>query len=179
MARYLITGATGFIGGHVAERLARDNHQLRCLVRETSRLEILEPLGAELVYGSITDRDAVESAVEGMDVVMHVAGMTSAQRYQQMLSVNRDGSWHVARACASQARPPVLVVVSSIAAAGPVPRGRVRSELDRPIPFFLPSPLSWLAGGPCALLGLFHQGRPGATGLSARRHPSLPLATDR
>ena len=134
MARYLITGATGFIGGHVAERLASDGHQLRCLVRETSRLEILKPLGVELVYGSITDRDAVESAVEGMDVVMHLAGMTSAQRYQQMLSVNRDGSWHVAHACAGQARPPVLVVVSSIAAAGPVPRGRVRSELERPSP---------------------------------------------
>ena len=110
MAKYLITGATGFIGGHVAERLASDGHQLRCLVRRTSRLEILKPLDAELVYGSITDRDAVESAVEGMDVVMHLAGLTSARRYQQMLSVNRDGSWHVARACAcaGQARPPVL-----------------------------------------------------------------------
>ena len=134
MARYLITGATGFIGGHVAERLAGDGHQLRCLVRETSSLEILGPLGAELVHGSINDRDVVKSAVEGMDVVIHLAGMTSALRYQQMLSVNRDGSWNVARACASQARPPVLVLVSSIAAAGPVTRGEVRSELDRPSP---------------------------------------------
>ena len=134
MARYLITGATGFIGGHVAERLAGDGHQLRCLVRETSSLEILGPLGAELVYGSINDLDVVKSAVEGMDVVIHLAGMTSALRYQQMLSVNRDGSWNVARACASQARPPVLVLVSSIAAAGPVARGEVRSERDRPSP---------------------------------------------
>ena len=62
MARYLITGASGFIGGHVAERLASDGHQLRCLVRETSNVEVIEPLGAELVLGSITDRAAVESA---------------------------------------------------------------------------------------------------------------------
>ena len=114
MARYLITGASGFIGGHVAERLASDGHQLRCLVRETSSVEVLEPLGVELVHGSITDRVAVASAVEDMDVVIHLAGMTSAQRYQQMLQVNRDGSWQVARACAEQAQPPILLVVSSI-----------------------------------------------------------------
>ena len=134
MARYLITGATGFIGSHVAERLAGDGHRLRCLVRETSSLDILGPLGVELVYGSITDRDVVTSAVEGMDVVIHLAGMTSALRYQQMLAVNRDGSWNIARACASQPRPPVLVLVSSIAASGPAARGEVRSELDRPSP---------------------------------------------
>ena len=120
MARYLITGASGFIGGHVAERLASDGHQLRCLVRETSSVEVLEPLGVELVHGSITDRAAVASAVEDMDVVIHLAGMTSAQRYEQMLQVNRDGSWQVARACAEQAQPPILLLVSSIAAAGPV-----------------------------------------------------------
>ncbi|MEE2990255.1 MAG: SDR family NAD(P)-dependent oxidoreductase [Planctomycetota bacterium] len=134
MARYLITGASGFIGGHVAERLASDGHQLRCLVRETSSVEVLEPLGVELVHGSITDRAAVASAVKDIDVVIHLAGMTSAQRYQQMLHVNRDGSWQVARACAEQAQPPILLVVSSIAAAGPVPRGRIRSEHERPSP---------------------------------------------
>lgn len=134
MARYLITGASGFIGGHLAERLAGDGHQLRCLVRETSNLDVLEPLGAELVFGSITDRAAVESATEGVDVIMHLAGMTSARRFQRMLEVNRNGSWQVAAACAAQARPPVLVVVSSIAAAGPISRGEVRNEQQRPSP---------------------------------------------
>jgi len=134
MASYLITGASGFIGGHVAERLVRDGHQLRCLVRQTSNLEVLEQLELELVYGEITDQRAVEAAVDGVDVVIHLAGMTSARRYQQMLEVNRDGSWQVARACASQPRPPVLVVVSSIAAAGPALRGHVRSEMERPMP---------------------------------------------
>jgi NAD(P)-dependent dehydrogenase (short-subunit alcohol dehydrogenase family) len=154
----LITGATGFIGGHVAERLASDGHQLHCLVRETSRLEILEPLGAELVYGSITDRDAVESAVEGMDVVMHVAGMTSAQRYQQMLSVNRDGSWHVARA--RQAAGPGGGLLDYGRRAGPPGTGSQRAGSAHP---FLSSLPTELAGGrPMRPAGLVPPGPSGS-----------------
>lgn len=53
--KIFLTGATGFIGGHLAQRLVESGHTLRCLVRPTARRARLERLGAELVTGDVTD----------------------------------------------------------------------------------------------------------------------------
>lgn len=134
MAKYLVTGASGFIGGHLTERLVRDGHQVRCLVRPTSDLSVLGTLDVELIEGAITDPEPVQAAVTGVDFVIHAAGMTSAHRYSRMLAVNRDGCGLVGWACANQPQPPVHLVVSSIAASGPVLRGRIRTRDDLPAP---------------------------------------------
>jgi nucleoside-diphosphate-sugar epimerase len=134
MTKYLVTGASGFIGGHLVERLVRDGQHVRCLVRSSSDLTILRPLDLELVTGEITDPRAVQQAVEGVDVVINAAGMTSAHRYSTMLKVNRDGSGMVGWACAQQPQPPVHLLVSSIAASGPVQRGMIRQRRTPPTP---------------------------------------------
>ena len=71
--KVFITGATGFIGSHVAQELSRRGAQLRILVRPTSKLENLTGLEAETVTGDLTKADALRSAVAGCDAVMHVA----------------------------------------------------------------------------------------------------------
>ncbi len=133
--RVLITGATGFVGGRLAAALAARGDQLTCLVRPGSSVGALTALGARcLHYKDVTDLQAVRQAVAGQEVVFHVAGRVTAVHVSQYYQVNVEGTRCLAQACAEQANPPVLVVVSSLAAAGPAINGRPRTETDPPRP---------------------------------------------
>lgn len=134
MTRVLVTGATGFIGGHLVEALAAHGERVVCLVRRPLPIESAPRSKVEQVRGDITSLEAVRAAVRGVDVVYHVAGLLAAPRRQQLMRVNRDGVANVARACAEQETPPVHVLVSSIAAAGPAIGGRPRRESDPAAP---------------------------------------------
>ena len=126
----LITGASGFIGSHLAAALTAAGHRVRCLVRATSRTDRLPADNIELVYGDVTDLPSVRQATKDTNVVFHLAGLVKALNLQGLLRVNEQGTQHVAQACAEQPVPPVLVLVSSLAAAGPSPDGRSRIESD-------------------------------------------------
>src|ERR1700689_614235 len=71
--KIFLTGATGFVGSHVAQELSRRGAQLRILIRSTSKLENLAGLAAETVLGDLLRVDALRSAIAGCDAVMHVA----------------------------------------------------------------------------------------------------------
>ncbi len=130
MAQVLVTGASGFIGAHVAAALVGRGEQVTCLVRRAAALQRLEPLGVSIAYGDLTDRESLRAAVAGKSAVYHVAGCTRALRAGQFYEVNEEGTRNVALACAEQASPPVLVAVSSLAAAGPSAVDRPRVETD-------------------------------------------------
>ncbi len=130
----LVTGASGFIGGHLVEALVRRGQQVRCLVRSTSRVELLEKLDVELLEGDVTDPESLRDAPRGVDVVYHAAGLTTAFRKSDLMSVNEQGTLNVAEACARRTSPPVLIAFSSLAAAGPAPRGGLLVESDPPAP---------------------------------------------
>lgn len=70
---HLITGATGFVGSHVAEALAARGDAVRALVREGSDTALLEKLGVKLVRGDLTNAEALVRAADGVDVVVHCA----------------------------------------------------------------------------------------------------------
>jgi dihydroflavonol-4-reductase len=75
--RVFVTGATGFIGSHAAERLARAGHQLNCLVRRTSDTGRLKKLGAVLISGDVTDRGSLLEGMSGCDWVVSIAAAYS------------------------------------------------------------------------------------------------------
>jgi nucleoside-diphosphate-sugar epimerase len=75
--RALVTGATGFTGGHLARALAADGRPVRALVRDRARAAAALP-GVELVEGDLTDAGALARAVEGVDVVYNIAALYRA-----------------------------------------------------------------------------------------------------
>ncbi len=136
-SRTLITGATGFIGTALARRIAAGGGTVRALVRASSRIDVLQQLGAEMLEGDLGSPDRLAKAVEGCDRVIHVAGVVKALEGRDYFRYNTDGTRNVAAACAAAARPPVLVFVSSLSAAGPALEGRPRTEEDPPAPVSL------------------------------------------
>lgn len=126
----LVTGGSGFIGSHLVEALVRRGDRVRCLVRQQSKTDLLEKLEVELSIGDFDQPESLAGCLAGVETVYHVAGVTRALTAAEMFRVNRDGTASLARACAEQLRPPRLVVVSSLAAAGPAARGQIRCEAD-------------------------------------------------
>jgi nucleoside-diphosphate-sugar epimerase len=134
MARVLVTGASGFIGTHLVAALAARGDDVACLVRKTSKVDHLQALGVRLVVGDVTDYNSLLAAVADREIVYHLAGCVRVLDDRQFYRVNRLGAANIAKACASQETPPVLVHVSSLAAAGPMVDGRPRIESDPPSP---------------------------------------------
>ena len=134
MTHALVTGASGFIGGHLVQRLHDYGHEVTCLVRPRSDRSRLEPFQPEFKIGDVTDRKSLAAALADVDVVYHLAGATKCLRIEELERTNIDGVRNVVQACAERATPPILVLVSSLAAAGPTTANRLRVESDTPCP---------------------------------------------
>jgi nucleoside-diphosphate-sugar epimerase len=76
-ARCLVSGATGFIGGHVAGRLVREGYRVRCLVRAGSDTSALRTLDVELASGDLTDAGSLARAADGCRFVLHCGALVS------------------------------------------------------------------------------------------------------
>jgi 2-alkyl-3-oxoalkanoate reductase len=131
----LITGASGFVGGHLAERLSGQGWRVRALVRASSDTARLRALGAELATGSLDDADAIAAAADGADTVFHLAARTTAPSAAEFHRANVEGTRNVALgAVRAGTRPRRLVYLSSYAACGPSLNGRPRGMEETPAP---------------------------------------------
>jgi nucleoside-diphosphate-sugar epimerase len=138
MRTVFLTGATGFIGRHVAEALLDRGCEVRCLVRTPDRARHLHRDGLRLVAGSLTDVAGWRDALAGCDAVINVGGLVAAVRRRDLFATNGAAVGALADACARLETPPPLVHVSSLAAVGPTRRGGPpRVEPDRPAPVSL------------------------------------------
>src|ERR687897_3829640 len=73
MARYFVTGATGFLGSELTKQLISKGHQAVALVRNPSKASLLRTLGVHLHEGDITDRESLRAPMTGVDGVFHCA----------------------------------------------------------------------------------------------------------
>jgi 2-alkyl-3-oxoalkanoate reductase len=106
-----VTGASGFIGGRLAERLLADGRRVRVLSRRP--LPELEARGAEVIVGDLDDRHALERGCRSADTVFHVAGRVGVWGPpEDFFRVNVGGTRHVIAAC-RDAKVPRLVYTSS------------------------------------------------------------------
>jgi dihydroflavonol-4-reductase len=129
MGKTLLTGATGFIGAHVAHALAKRGDDLRLTVREGSDTRPIDALDAEVVRADVLDRRAVRRAMKGVDRVFYAAGMTSVRPVDadRMFEVEVGGTRTVLEE-ALRAGVERVVLSSSAAALGPAARGETTDE---------------------------------------------------
>jgi len=116
----LVTGATGFIGSHLAEKLLNEGFRVRALVRPASDLRWIKGLELELLSGSLHDSRFLEQAVSGTDYIFHLAGAVKAKDPKDFYFHNTQATMNLARA-AMTAAPGLkrFFFASSQAAAGP------------------------------------------------------------
>jgi dihydroflavonol-4-reductase len=134
----LLTGGSGFVGGALARYLVERGDSVRALVRLTSRTDALRALGVQLVQGDFETGAGLDAALEGVELVYHLAGVTKAKNEEGYKRGNAEGTRLLALAIARQSRPPRMVLCSSLAAAGPSRIDRPRSEADaaRPVSLY-------------------------------------------
>jgi dihydroflavonol-4-reductase len=112
----LVTGASGFLGSHVARMLAERGEQVRVLVRPQSRLLALEGVPVEKVFGDLRDAKSLRPAVEGIDRVFHVAAdyRLGAARPEEIYDSNVTGTRNLLEA-AGREKVQRIVFTSSVA----------------------------------------------------------------
>ena len=91
----LVTGATGFIGSHVVDILKQVDTEIACIARPTSDLRWLEGKGVHIVNASLHDKESLIPAVKGVDMIIHVAGLTAARNDEEFLKGNRDATQYL------------------------------------------------------------------------------------
>lgn len=116
----LITGATGFIGSHLAGALIREGFDVTCLVRNPANPRFLEDINVRIIKGDCTDRESLTDAVKGVDYVFHLAGLTKACSEADYYNANVKGTENMIKAVVED-NPNIkrFIYLSSLAAAGP------------------------------------------------------------
>lgn len=120
MMTVLLTGGSGFLGSHIAEQLSKKGVRVRALVRATSDTRFLKTLpGVELCNGAVGDLKSLELAAQGVEAVVHAAGLVRARSPEEFHRVNAGGTENALRAARSAGNLRRFVLVSSVAAVGP------------------------------------------------------------
>jgi dihydroflavonol-4-reductase len=130
----LVTGATGFLGNHVAHELSSRGERVRALVRPTSRLDVLEGItGLEPFVGDLRDRASLEKAVQGCSMLFHVAAdyRFDVSDPVEMFKSNVEGTRNLMEA-AGQAGVSRIVYTSTVGCIGLPKSGQLGTE-DTPV----------------------------------------------
>ena len=138
--RALVTGATGFVGSHLAELLISQGVDVVAPVRNANRLRWAAGLKARIVETNYGDGEALRSLVADRDTIFHVAGLTKSHVPGPFYRANLMPTAALVEAAVADGRPRRFILVSSLAAAGSSTPGRPRREEDPSSPV---TPYGW------------------------------------
>lgn len=105
-----VTGANGYIGGHLVPKLVKRGYEVTCVVRDPEKATALKIEGVRLVKGDITDKGSMRDAMKGSEAVFHLAGWYAigARDKARMHAINVDGARNVLELAAELGVPKIL-----------------------------------------------------------------------
>ena len=124
--KVLVTGATGFVGGHLVPALIERGYQVKCLVRSEDKAALLKSqFDVETTIGDVTDADSLQRISEGIDYVIHLAAMghvsaVTEEAYKQFTGINEGGTKNLINEFRNSKTLKKFVHFSSTAAMGPI-----------------------------------------------------------
>jgi dihydroflavonol-4-reductase len=127
--RVTVTGATGFLGAHVAKLLAERGAEVRVTHRDAARLERLGDVPVKPIEADVLDRAALRRAFRGARIVFHGAGVVATRPAERVWRVNALAPRLAVEAAAAEGVERI-VVTSSVGGVGPATRGRAGTESD-------------------------------------------------
>ncbi len=139
----LVTGANGFIGSFLVERLIKEGFEVRCLVRKTSDLRWIKDLPVKFCFGTLTSPETLIEPLEDVQYVFHIAAKKHAFTEIECDEVNHFGTLNLLEACKKTGSIKKFVYVSSLAVMGPNPTKEPWTEKDpcNPVSFYARSKL--------------------------------------
>lgn len=115
-----VTGATGFLGLHLVAELARQGAHVRILVRRDPVHDLWRNLALDVVPGDLENEKSLEKLVNGVDAVVHGAGLIKARDRAQFMRINRDGTHAIATMARRYSPEARFIAISSLAAREPL-----------------------------------------------------------
>jgi len=133
--RVLLTGATGFIGSHLAEKLVKCDFDVLCVVRKTSDISHLKTLKLTIKEGNLSDANSIKKVLDGVDIIIHNAGITKAKKIEEYFRVNFDCTKNLLES-AREILPDLerFIYIGSQAGVGPSPSEKPIDETFPPKP---------------------------------------------
>ena len=117
--RILITGAGGFVGGHLVRELAEAGWKVRALTRRPIAEPQTYPEDVTWVRGNLENEPALQELLTDVDAVVHCAASIKALDAEGFHKANAEGTERVARIAAAMPAPPTFLYMSSVAARHP------------------------------------------------------------
>jgi nucleoside-diphosphate-sugar epimerase len=124
--KVLLTGATGFIGSFLLEKLIEENYDVRIIRRKSSNLQFIKDLGVETFEASLDEVDKLKAAAKNCEIVIHVAGLTSAKNHEGYISGNKFNTKNILDAV-DKSSIKKFIYISSLTAVGPA------TDYDNPV----------------------------------------------
>jgi nucleoside-diphosphate-sugar epimerase len=135
MSKVLLTGATGFVGSHIAEALVEANYNVTCTVRQKSNLQWVKNLPLKYKCGSLNDKNFLEEIVKDVNVIVHCAGVVRAMTKEEYFKENVENTKNLCEAVLkNNSNLKKFIFISSQAAMGASRDGSVRKITDIPEP---------------------------------------------
>lgn len=125
----VVTGASGFVGSHVVDKLLAEGHEVRCILRESSSKRWLENKNVKIFDCGLFDKEAINKILKDADYLFHIAGVVKAKEEEGYYKGNVETTRVLLDAlCEVNVNIKKVVVVSSLTACGPSLDGKPVTE---------------------------------------------------
>ncbi len=132
--KVLITGANGFVGSRLCQRLLADGYHVIAGVREGCDGSLIDDLDLEYRFGDITQPETLPAMIADVDYIIHNAGAVKVKNPELFFEINHHGTKNIVAAAIGNKRLKKFVYISSMAAAGPSKKNQPLTENNQPNP---------------------------------------------